>query len=185
MKKLAAITFTSMVLLVATAMVVGAVDNVEVRGHVATDSDSWNANNFAGFYYDLKNDIKSEELTTTITDNNKLMEPDGVKYTATAKPKDFEFEDWGQYNVIGFMGEKYFAGYLDKPDTTDDVLYEKSTDENVLSDEQLLKILRDEETKIIIKKGQSIKLDEGYELFFQGLSVDDGQIYLELKKNGK
>ena len=38
MKKLAAITFTSMMLLLATAMVVGAADTVEIRGHVATDS---------------------------------------------------------------------------------------------------------------------------------------------------
>ena len=36
MKKLAAITLTSMMLLLATAMVVGAVENVEVRGAVAT-----------------------------------------------------------------------------------------------------------------------------------------------------
>jgi hypothetical protein len=97
---------------------------------------------------------------------------------------DFQFEDWGTYNVIGFMAEKYFAGYLDTADSTDDVLFEKSDDENVLSDEQLLKILKDEETKITVKKGESIKLEEGYELFFQGLS-SDGQVYLELKKNGR
>ncbi len=36
MKKLAAITFTSMMLLLTTAMVVGAADTVEIRGHVAT-----------------------------------------------------------------------------------------------------------------------------------------------------
>src|SRR5512137_531570 len=184
MKKLAAITFTSMVLLVATAMVVGAVDNVEVRGHVATDSDSWNANNFAGFYYDLKNDIKSEELTTTITDGNKLMEPDGVKYTATAMPKDFEFEDWGQYKVIGFMGEKYFAGYLDKPDTTDDVLFEKSTDENVLSDEQLLKILYDDDAEMTVTSGTPLKMEGGYELGIKSIDIDGNKVFLELTKDG-
>jgi len=38
MKKLAAITLTSMMLLLATAMVVGAVDKVEVRGAVPEQS---------------------------------------------------------------------------------------------------------------------------------------------------
>ena len=53
MKKLAAITLTSMMLLLATAMVVGAVDKVEIRGQVATGNFEWNAQNFAGFYYDI------------------------------------------------------------------------------------------------------------------------------------
>ena len=57
MKKLAAITLTSMMLLLATAMVVGAVDNVEIRGQVATGNFEWNAQNFAGFYYDIDDDI--------------------------------------------------------------------------------------------------------------------------------
>jgi S-layer protein (TIGR01567 family) len=165
----------------------------EIRGSVAgtvngannivEDRFSWTADNFAGFYYDMDDNIKTEELTTTVSDR-KLLEPDGVVYETKAMADDFEFDYWGMYNVIGFMGEKYFTGYLDS-EGTDDVLFERSDDENAISDEQLLKILRDEETKIILKKGQSFKLDEGYELFFQGLSVDDGQIYLELKKNGK
>ncbi len=55
----------------------------------------------------------TETLTTTITEGNKLQEPNGVTYTTTAQKNDFEFEDWGCYNVIGFLAEKYFAGYVD------------------------------------------------------------------------
>ena len=72
MKKLTAITFTSMVLLLATAMAVGAVDSVEIRGKVATEGATWTADDFAGFYYDLDDNIKTEELTATITGGNKL-----------------------------------------------------------------------------------------------------------------
>ncbi len=64
MKKLAAITLTSMMLLLATAMVVGAVDKVEIRGAVAgtvsgqsnlqDNSFTWNPQNFAGFYLRYK-----------------------------------------------------------------------------------------------------------------------------------
>ena len=68
MKKLAAITLTSMMLLLATAMVVGAVDNVEIRGQVATGNFEWNAQNFAGFYYDIDDALGTEKITTTITE---------------------------------------------------------------------------------------------------------------------
>ena len=141
MKKLAAITFTSMMLLLATAMVVGAADTVEIRGHVATDSDTWTADDFAGFYYDIDDNIKTEELTTTVTDR-KLLEPDGVVYNTKAMADGFDFDAWGEFLVIGFLADKYFAGYVDA-EGTDDVLFEESDDENVLADEQLLKILVD------------------------------------------
>jgi len=183
MKKLAAITFTSMMLLLATAMVVVAVDSVEIRGKVATEGATWTADDFAGFYYDLDDNIKTEELTTVVTDG-KLAEPDGVTYTTTAMAKDFEFEDWGQYNVIGFMAEKYFAGYLDTADTTDDVLFEKSEDENVLSDEQLLKILTDDDAEMTVTSGTPLKLEEGYELGIKSIDIDGNKVYLELSKDG-
>ncbi len=46
----------------------GAVEMVEVRGQVATGDTTWNSQNFAGFYYDIKNDIGTETLSTTLTD---------------------------------------------------------------------------------------------------------------------
>jgi len=152
MKKLAAITLTSMMLLLATAMVVGAVDSVVIRGAVAgtvngqsnleSDSFTWNPQNFAGFYYDIKKDIGTEKIVTTLTEGNKLSgdAPYGVTYTTTAQPKDYEFEDWGSYNVIGFQAEKYFAGYITSEDAAKNVFFKESTDENSLSSEQLEKI---------------------------------------------
>ena len=183
MKKLTAITFTSMVLLLATAMAVGAVDSVEIRGKVATEGATWTADDFAGFYYDLDDNIKTEELTTTLTDN-KLAEPNGVVYTTTAQKADFEYEPWGSYNVIGFMAEKYFAGYLDTPDTTDDVLFHESEDENVLSDEQVLQILVDNDDERTLTSGTPLDLEEGYELAISAIDIDGNKVYLELRKDG-
>jgi len=182
MKKLAAITFTSMMLLLATAMVVVAVDSVEIRGKVATEGATWTADDFAGFYYDLDDNIKTEELTTVVTDG-KLAEPDGVTYSTTAMADDFEFEDWGQYNVIGFMAEKYFAGYLDA-EGTDDVLFEESEDENVLSDEQLLKILVDDDAEMTVTSGTPLKMENGYELGIKSIDIDGNKVFLELSKDG-
>ncbi len=184
MKKLAAITFTSMVLLMATAMVVAAVDSVEVRGKVATEGATWTADDFAGFYYDLDDNIKTEELTTTVTEGNKLAEPDGVVYNTKVQPDDFEYEAWGSYNVIGFMADKYFAGYIDTPDSVEDVLFEESDDENVLSDEQLLKILIDNDDERTVTSGTPLAMEEGYELSISAIDIDGNKVYLELSKDG-
>ena len=184
MKKLAAITFTSMVLLLATAMAVGAADSVEVRGKVATEGATWTADDFAGFYYDLDDDIKTEELTTTISEGNKLLEPDGVTYTSTAMPTEFEYEEWGTYNVIGFFADKYFAGYIDDPNVEENVLFDESEDENVLADEQLLKILMDNDDERTVTSGTPLAMEEGYELAIQSIDIDGNKVYLELSKDG-
>jgi S-layer protein (TIGR01567 family) len=185
MKKLAAITLTSMMLLLATAMVVGAVDKVEIRGQVATDSFEWNAQNFAGFYYDIDDALGTEKITTTITEG-KLQEPTGIAYTTTVQKNDFDFADWGFYNVIGFQANKYFAGYINDEtiDDADEVLFKESTDENSLSDEQLEAILKDDDTEMTVTSGTPLKMEEGYELAIKSIDIDGNKVYLELSKDG-
>ena len=160
----------------------------EIRGAVATAADNsytWNPQNFAGFYYDIKKDIGTEILTTTLTEGNKLSgdAPYGVIYQTVAQSKDCTCGWFGSYNVIAFQGEGYFAGYNYGYDDASDVLFRESTDENSLWSEQLEKVLVDDNTKMTIKKGESITLKEGYKLFLNGMN-SDGQIYLELQKNG-
>jgi hypothetical protein len=75
----------------------------ELRGAVATDSFAWTADNFAGFFYDIDDNLKTESLRTTVTDG-ELAQPDGITYTTMAKTTNFAFEDWGSYGVIGFLG---------------------------------------------------------------------------------
>ena len=53
------------------------VSSLEICGSVATGSTEWDASTFAGFYYDIDDNIKTETLTATVTDR-KLREPDGV-----------------------------------------------------------------------------------------------------------
>ena len=158
----------------------------EVRGAVATDSFTWDPQNFAGFFYDLNKDIGSEILTTTLTEGSKLSGdlPYGITYTTTAQLKDYEYWGWGSYEVIGFQGEEYFAGYIENYNAAGNILFRESTDENSLASEQLQKILMNEETEITLNKGESIKLKDGYVLFFKGIN-SEGQIYLELQKDGK
>jgi S-layer protein (TIGR01567 family) len=177
-------------LIIILAMIISAVAQLEVRSNVATGTNTWTADNFAGFYYDLDDNIKTESLTATVTDGNKLSgnPVDGVRgvvYTTTAQQSEFDFAPWGTYNVIGFLAEKYFAGYLDTADSTDDILFTESGDENMLSDKQLLKILIDDDTERTITSGTPLKLKAGYELAIKSIDIDGNKVYLELTKDGE
>lgn len=168
----------------------------EIRGSVAgqvkgmsdlvDNSFTWRPQTFAGFYYDINKDLGTETLKTTLTDDGNLSgdPPYGVTYTTTAQYKWFERDIWGLYKVIGFLGEKYFAGYYQGYDDASNVFYSESFDKNSLSSEQLEKILIDDDTEITLDKGEFIKLKDGYVLFFKGIN-SEGQIYLELQKDGK
>jgi S-layer protein (TIGR01567 family) len=161
----------------------------EIRGSVATDSYTWNPQNFAGFYYDIKKDLGTETIRFDLSgDDGKTLSGDvpyGITYTTAAQSTEFKFWDWGAFNVMGFLGEEYFAGYVENIDDAErNILFKESTDENSLSSEQLQNILVNDNKKMTIKKGDSIKFKEGYELFLKGIN-SDGQVYLELKKDGK
>ncbi|MCX6680872.1 MAG: S-layer protein domain-containing protein [Methanothrix sp.] len=165
------------------SLVAGTVNGLS---NLEDDAFTWNTQNFAGFYYDIKKDIGTERLKTTLTDDNNISgdPPYGIVYQTTAQTKDYEYWGWGSYNVIGFQGEEYFAGYVSSDNAEKNVLFRESTDENSLSSEQLQKILMDDKTEVTLNKGESIKLKDGYVLFVKGIN-SEGQIYLELQKDGK
>jgi S-layer protein (TIGR01567 family) len=167
----------------------------EIRGSIAgttsqTDnlvdgSFTWNAQNFAGFYYDIDRDLGTETLTTTLTEGSRLSgdDPNGIEYQTTAQLAKFNFPDWGRYRIIGFMAEPYFAGYYPAEDWGPDQLNRESTDENSLACEQLEKILRDEGEEIVLSKGSYLDLEEGYRLLLKGID-EHGKALVELSKDG-
>jgi len=157
-------------------------EGFSLRGAVATDSYAWNADNFAGFYYDIDEDLETELLKTSVTDG-KLAEPHGIVYTTNAAKTDFKFKDWGSYRAIGFLGEKCFAEYLS--DSSKGLLFDKSTDRSALAKKQLLKILADDDTEKTITTGSPLKLEDGYVLAIKSISSDGNNVYLELSRNGE
>ena len=179
-----------MLLVILPAIVFAASAQVEIRGSVATGNYTWTADNFAGFYYDIDDNMKTESLSTTVTEGKTLSSnvvdgARGVVYTTTAQQREFQFDDWGSYNIIGFLAEKYFAGYLENPDSENDVLFTESEDENVLSDQQLLQILIDDDNDITINSDTPLRLKEGYELHILSIDYDGSGVYLELTKDGE
>lgn len=162
-----------------------ALASLEIRGPVGEVQDSTPyavgqdqlSGDFSGFFYDIDDDIGTEILTMNIVGDS--LEEGSIQYRTESEGKNFKFEDWGQYKVIGFMGEECFAGY-----TPDSYLAEISVDTNLLDDGILLKVLRDDSDELVISASTPLVLEQGYELKIKNVDIDGNKAYLELYKNG-
>ena len=104
----------------------------------------------------------------------------------------FSFAPWGQYEVIGFLGDGYFAAYDDnvtedilRADETVAFLFDKSKNTNLMTNEQIDKVLVDDDTEQTITSASPLKLEEGYQLAIKSVDVKGNKAYLELTKNGQ
>ncbi|MCJ7444905.1 MAG: S-layer protein, partial [Methanotrichaceae archaeon] len=159
---------------------------IELRGEVATGDFTWDPQNFAGFYYDLDNNIGTEQIATTFTEGNKLQEQQGIIYSTSAQKIAFEYEPWGYFNIIGFLGKPYFAGYIlnENMPGDDQVLDQKSVDKCSLCDGQLQEILIDNNNKAVLTLDTPLTLAQGYKLNIKSIDYDADEIYIELTKDG-
>ncbi len=151
----------------------------DIRGTVynVSNPQPWTHMNFEGFYYNIDDNIGTETLTVNDDDTN--IGEGNIVYTTTAESVSFDFSKWDEYKVIGFMAEKYFAGYSG----TDDEITDE--DINLVSSGMLSKVLIDEDKGRTVSTGASLQLEEGYELKIMQLDVNGNKAQLELIKNGK
>ena len=152
----------------------------DVRGTVinpqTTDDFKWDPYNFEGFYYDIDDDVGTEEMTVRISGGSKIEEDD-LTYTTRPQPVTFEFDAWGKYDVVGFMADKYFAGYNNDTEFTDEA--------SAISEGELRKVLVDDDESRTIGSGSVFALQEGYELRIKQVDLDGNKVYLGLAKDGK
>jgi S-layer protein (TIGR01567 family) len=152
----------------------------DVRGMVVdpslTDEFTWTPYNFEGFYYDIDDDVGTERLTATISNGNKIDDKE-IIYTTSPQPMKFKFRDFGMYDVIGFMGDKYFAGYSNLTAFTDEA--------SAINDAQLRRVLLDSDDNHTIANGSDLPLEEGYELRIKQVDLNGKMVYLALAKGGK
>jgi len=153
----------------------------EVRSSIEEVVDGttyqWNVSNFAGFYYDMDDDIGTETLTLTIT-GDSLEEDTGVLYTTNAQKKDFDFGGWGQYWSIGFLAGEYFAAY-----SAGGHLEKNSAGTNLISDEALSKVLYNDNEERTFTAYTPLKLEEGYEFEIDTIDPNAGKVYVQLMKD--
>ncbi len=152
----------------------------EVRGTISQSTDTtfdWNPLNFEGFYYDINEDVGSEKLSLTRSD--RAISTNSLVYTTTPQSVSFKYKSFGSYNVIGFMADKYFAGY-----TTNSTGITKGAISTINS-RQLHKILTDDNTQRAVYAGSTLTLNEGYVLKVKDVDITGGKIVLlQLLKDG-
>jgi len=137
---------------------------------------TWTAQSYSGFYYDLNSGVSSEEMK--ITDIKRDIDAGNIEYSTKPTNTEFEYGEWGSYQIIGFMAEKYFAGYNDN--TTVDGIDEVS----LISDGVLSKILIDSDDKESAYAGDSFELEDGYSLNIVEVDVNGESVWVQLEKDG-
>ena len=165
----------------------------ELRGSVANlgqNEFTWDKTTFPAFYYDIDNDLGAEQLTFRPSNCNpdSAMLSDqadangfrGIVYTTQAQPKNFKFKPWGQYEVIGFLSDKYFAAYdstvtaIMKTDGESVAyLFDQSRDRNLMVNDQIGKVLIDTDTEQTITSTKPLELAEGYELAIKSIDTSE------------
>ena len=150
----------------------------EVRGAKATGAASWNAQIFAGLWYDIDADKSTETLTVrgSIGDSNRFIEAGNLQYNtfATSIPyrlyaaKGLTVDGKSSYYTIGWQGEKYIAVNGKANKLAKLVLEQDSSDSKVLS------------------VGQTWDMGDGYTLAAQSIDAkaSSPQAWIVLSKDG-
>jgi S-layer protein (TIGR01567 family) len=192
MKRFTTIALVALLALAALVVPATAVDaTVEVRSEVFNGSNFTdiftqeggdiviNTTNFAGFWYDIDDNLASETLTlindTKFVDGNAIKE-DGLVYNASIVQADYEADFAGETDVtgadnmtfplIGLFAEKYV------PTADDDA-------------GELVKLLLDTDDKYTLRTGSALELAGGYELTAKQIDVEGDKVWMELSKDGE
>ena len=140
----------------------------------------WNSYSFSGFYYDLDSNIGTEQLT--INNIQRTIGSHSIVYSTSPIEVNFGYAGFGKYQVIGFMADKYFAGYTGN--TTPPSPTTSIGAQSVISSGQLLKVLIDDDTKRTISVGGTLTLQEGYVLKATDIDLSARTMLISLLKDG-
>ncbi|MCE8427970.1 MAG: hypothetical protein J5U19_06240 [Candidatus Methanoperedens sp.] len=144
---------------------------------------TWNPMSFSGFYYDINDDVGDESITMTLESYiDRTINSGRLVYTSTPQEVSFGYSGFGSYEVIGFMAEKYFAGYTansNPPGPTTGI-----GANSVLARGQLQKVLIDDNTQRTISVGGTLTLQEGYVLKAKDIDMNARVMLISLLKDG-
>ncbi len=165
-----------LVLLALSAMTMGASaqePEALVRGSFSDGNGSWNAESFGWFYYDLDEGVGGEGLS--VEAEGREIKEGHLVYSSEVWTEEFDFEEWGRYHEVAFLGKRYLAGYPDSS-FTDAV--------SALEDGDLWEVLIDYEGIQTATSETPLYLGDGYWIEVAGVSSEGKEVYLILKKNG-
>ncbi|MCD4845705.1 MAG: hypothetical protein K8R25_14580 [Methanosarcinales archaeon] len=149
----------------------------QLRGTVTEETNyTWTPLNFEGLLYDMNSGEYNETLELTNLDGRSI-DSGHLSYITAPINISFKYSGWDDYESIGFMGEKYFAGYKDKS-----IGYKGIS---LIKTGRLGKILIDEDENHTLYIGNSLSLADGYSFRFDEISQDGDSIMVALLRDGE
>jgi S-layer protein (TIGR01567 family) len=147
-----------------------------VRGHISSGDGIWRADDFGWFYYDLDEGQGNEALYVDVDVDERRAEKGHIVYNATIWHDQFQYDPWGSYKSISFLGKHYLAGY---PTSflTDEV--------SSLGKGELRQVLIDTDEQHTLVNNISLPLIQDYSLLLNEISTSNEEVNLVLLKNGK
>jgi S-layer protein (TIGR01567 family) len=143
---------------------------------------TWTPMSFSGFYYNAKDDVGNENIQITVGSyDTRTISKSNLVYTTSPQQVTFTYSNFGQYQVIGFMADKYFAGYKN---TTPPHPSSNVNEISAVGQGQLHKVLIDDDTKRTIAVGGTFALQEGYVLKATDIDLNARTMLLSLLKDG-
>ncbi|MBZ0175822.1 MAG: S-layer protein domain-containing protein [Candidatus Methanoperedens sp.] len=144
---------------------------------------TWDSMSFSGFYYDINEDVGDESITMSMNGyRDRTISSSNISYTTSSQEVVFGYSGFGRYNVVGFMADKYFAGYTantkpPEPTTGIDPV-------NTISQGHLYRVLIDDDTRRTISLGSTLALKDGYVIKAKDIDLNARTMLISLLKDG-
>jgi len=170
----AAAMFALLFVLVSNSIAQEPVEAAFVRGHISDISNVWRADDFGWFYYDIDKDLGGEQLRIDVKERS--AEEGHIVYSSKTWMQPFEYDPWGSFCAVAFLGKPYLAGY--PASSFSDKI-------SSLSKGELREVLMDEDSTQTLTNSKAITLQQGYLLGAAEISDTKGSVNFVLIKNGK
>ncbi|MDL5503904.1 MAG: S-layer protein domain-containing protein, partial [Candidatus Methanoperedens sp.] len=113
--------------------------------------------------------LSTEELSiSNINPVTRAIAKGDMTYKTSPIEVNFVYSPFGSYQVIGFMADKYFAGY------TANSTISKNRKISTIGSGQLQKVLLDDEDQRVVSEGGTLTLAEGYVLKAKEVDIGGG-----------
>ena len=146
---------------------------------------TWTPQSFSGFYYNAKDDVGTENITITMASySSRTIGTNKLVYSTSPQEVSFTHSAWGKYQVIGFMADKYFAGYTSNTSSTNTRPTTTFSGVSALAQGGLHKVLIDDDTKQTLAVGGTFALRDGYVLKATDIDLNARTMLLSLLKDG-
>ena len=155
---------------------------------VGNISARWDYANFSGLFFDPEEALGRETLSVgKLSDNTiDLAEPviknntflgisGGLQYNTIVEQTQFKFKPWGYYDMIGFLGLPWFAGY--DSETSSEI-----GNVSTIQQYRVIQIIQDSDENVPLSAGRALTLGEGY--VFDLVSVNEDKAAVALFNNG-